>query len=636
MLNIEPVNRSAVLQSVLLLLVILLATLIYFPGLKGPFLLDDSYNLELMNRFGGVTSFEAFRQYIFSGESGTLGRPIALLSFLLNDQYWPGDPASFKYTNLMIHLLNGLCVFVFCSQVFKLIKLEQRKAQWLAVWVMGFWLLSPLNVSTTLYVVQRMTQLSMLFSLLGLTLYIKGRVTQGFYPSLFFMCFGIGVCGLFAVLSKENGVLLLPLALLIECTLLRSVKRNLAHKAVILIGLIVPFFVFLFYMAFHVPGHLEGYALRSFSFEERVLTQSRILFIYLKQIIIPTAQGTGLIHDDFSLSGGVFSPVTTVISIAGHLILILVSVILIKKNNYPVLSFSILWFYIGHLLESSYIPLEIYFEHRNYMPMIGVLIGFAWLVNKTINSEKIAATVLMLFVVWAGALTSQSARIWSDPFKLYSVWYAEHPSSPRGATMYAYYLYANGYEAQSIDVLEQHYQERPDAIHVPIALLVMSCNKSFESPYSLSWISEKLPESSYYGSLPSMVNKLVAAYKDDCSNITKQDFHDFMERLESVGIMPPKFLVKLYMIHSEIYFDEGDLSNAMRRADEAFKLKPISIILFEQAIMLAKAGEYAVSIGYLDYAIDVEKKSKRLSGSNLEVYSNFRKKIEDKVRSNEN
>ena len=43
-----------------------------------------------------------------------------------------------------------------------------------------------------------------------------------------------------------------------------------------------------------------------------------------------------------------------------------------------------------HLLESSYIPLELYFEHRNYMSMIGPIMASVWYLNVLLERSMLA------------------------------------------------------------------------------------------------------------------------------------------------------------------------------------------------------------------------------------------------------
>ena len=54
-------------------------------------MLDDFHNLESLGAYGGVVDLESALRFIFSNESGPLGRSVAMASFLLNDSAWPDN-----------------------------------------------------------------------------------------------------------------------------------------------------------------------------------------------------------------------------------------------------------------------------------------------------------------------------------------------------------------------------------------------------------------------------------------------------------------------------------------------------------------------------------------------------------------
>src|SRR5688572_21721234 len=103
-------QRSGAIPAFLLPLTLLLAGATLWPALGGPFLFDDLGNLERLAIVGGELDWDHVRDYLASFP-GAVGRPLAALSFLLNDLGWPSDPWSFKLTNLLLHLLNGVLVF---------------------------------------------------------------------------------------------------------------------------------------------------------------------------------------------------------------------------------------------------------------------------------------------------------------------------------------------------------------------------------------------------------------------------------------------------------------------------------------------------------------------------------------------
>src|SRR5678815_3737500 len=92
--------------------ILLLLAWAYWPGLAGPFLFDDYGNLDVLGAYGHIRTWPDFLYYLPSGNADPTGRPIALLSFLLDAHSWPADPWPFKRTNLVLHLFNAALLAV--------------------------------------------------------------------------------------------------------------------------------------------------------------------------------------------------------------------------------------------------------------------------------------------------------------------------------------------------------------------------------------------------------------------------------------------------------------------------------------------------------------------------------------------
>jgi hypothetical protein len=240
--------------------------------------------------------------------------------------------------------------------------------------VAALWLLHPLNVSTTLYVVQRMAQLMTFFGLSSLFCYLKGRRLVYSNPKrgLLLLCLCLFPSGLLSVLSKENGALILLLIVVFEFSIFRFEPRNAELIAWFRAGVIAPLVVFGIYLVLTFADSLAGYEFRHFSLFERMLSESRILMIYLGEIFLPTNAGVSLFHDDFQISTSFLNPLSTLFSVL--FLFGLAGVAWYWRKSQPVLFLGIAWFFVMHILESTYLPLELYFDHRNYMAMIGPII----------------------------------------------------------------------------------------------------------------------------------------------------------------------------------------------------------------------------------------------------------------------
>ena len=164
------------LQAAALLATLALVALAYLPGLRGPFVFDDYPNI-LNNPPVALTELtpQALRAAALSNTSGPLGRPLAALSFAL-DHYRAGGfyPLAFKLTNLAIHLLNVLLVYALAGRLARRLGAGEM-APAVALFCALLWGLHPLQLTSVLYVVQRMTSLAATFTLAAMLCWLQAR-----------------------------------------------------------------------------------------------------------------------------------------------------------------------------------------------------------------------------------------------------------------------------------------------------------------------------------------------------------------------------------------------------------------------------------------------------------------------------
>jgi tetratricopeptide (TPR) repeat protein len=416
-------------------LLVVLGAVVFAPGLKGWFLLDDIPVLGELERIRYLPLRERMLFFVFGGETGPLGRPLAMASFLINDYAWPTDSASFKYTNLCIHLIVGLLVYwILLLLTDRLPSLSRRDRHFAAFAVAAIWLIHPLQTSSVLYVVQRMTLLSALFVTAGLVLYLKGRLDierhalRGYLLMSAGVVFGTGL----GIFSKENAVLLPVYALACEYTLVRAGAMPVPgyYRVWKAIFLWLPVIGLVLWHVLRLEGIAASYGARPFTMVERLYTEPRVLFMYLSHILVPRRQGTGVFQDDIDISKSLVDPITTVIALAAWLVLL--SMALRQRKRWPVFGFAVFWFLGGHALEAGPISLELYFEHRNYLPMLGPLLALVYAalsVPSRLKRFTLAAT--LVFVALTAYASYQNAALWRNIPLLTWNWAEEHPRSPR-------------------------------------------------------------------------------------------------------------------------------------------------------------------------------------------------------------
>jgi len=476
-------HEQRITDLVLFSSICLITYLIYLPGLDGSFVLDD-YGSIVKNKQIHVESFTpADLSQLFVGADKQIhilsSRPVAMLSFAIN--YFIGglEPYGFKLVNLLIHLFTAWTIFLVLSWIFRADRLLDNNiyhpvkpdySRWLALLTAVIWVLHPLNVSTVLYSVQRMTQLSALFTLLGFAAYLRCRLSQfenAQATGRLALFTGLFICWPLGMLSKENAAILPLLCFVAEITLFRFVVMGtLLRRLYQILGLSI--FAIVLYLLYNPDFILGSYHERDFTLGQRLMTESRVLWTYVHNLLLPDLARMGLYLDDFSLSTGLLHPVSTLLSTIAWGVVFLIAIIL--RHRVPILSFSILWFLVGHIIESSFLSLEIAFEHRNYLAGIGVMLGMSWCAltlyqqqEKLRPAFRLTCIFILILLI---TLTLIRNHQWSTAAEHIETEIRHHPLSYRANDKLAKELMKAGKFAEAGVVLQKiKYTERPFANH---------------------------------------------------------------------------------------------------------------------------------------------------------------------------
>jgi hypothetical protein len=522
-----------------LFLVALLATFfVYRPGLHGPFLFDDGPNISGNPHLKiADLSPASLADAAFSVPNGLFRRPLSMASFALNyyidaDRVSPfPDAYPFKLTNLLLHLINGALLFVLMRQIAGSYRRRSKPdlpasyPDWLALAVSAAWLLHPLNLTSVLYAVQRMTSLSALFVFMGLIVYLWGRrrMSDGRGGGMVIILTSLLVFAPLATLSKENGLLLPFYMLALEVTLFRfeTARPNgrLALIAFFVICAALPVLAFAAYVAQNPEWVLAGYGKRDFGLTERLMTEARVIWFYLRLIILPSNALLGMYHDDIAISRQLLAPITTLPAILGILALPLCAWWL--RLRQPLVALGILIFLVGQSMESTFLPLEIAFEHRNYLPMTGILLAFFHLLLEPFHAVDIRPFrrgLAVLLIALFAADTLNRAEAWSNSFDLWSAEVEHHPNSMRANTeladLYAYSASITTDNPLQVDAnygpARQYYERAVtlDENGVNALFGLVKLNATHARPVEKIWL-DTLAERLAHKAIPANVNDLL-------------------------------------------------------------------------------------------------------------------------------
>lgn len=455
-------------------LIVYLSTILacYWLGIQGAaFQFDDHPNLSVLGDFGSIDSFQNLVVYLRSGIAGPTGRPLSLLSFLLDGQIWPTDPLPFLRTNALIHAVNGFLIFLIGELLLER-STDTRLARH-AIVIAGLaamlWLLHPYWVSTVLYAVQRMAILSAFFCLLGLALYLKGRTLTQVKATCWcgWWLASVGViCGTgFGVLAKENAAVLPVLILVVEWMGVRPLwqlrRSTRIERAWFLVFLLIPTITLLAYLG-HKAQFGSFFELRDnrlFTPYERVITQPGILLSYLYDLLIPKAGYAGLYQENYPFARSLISPPTTLISLI--LVASLAGLAVWLRKRLPLVALALLFFLAGHLIESTVLMLELKFEHRSYLPAALLFLPVAAAI--VLGLQRLRWVVGTLLVVLLAAFTFNYAALWGRPMDLAVYWAERNPDSCRAQIVAASRLARSGHKQISLELLQRATTHHPNS-----------------------------------------------------------------------------------------------------------------------------------------------------------------------------
>ena len=439
-------NRHANLFGLSAFLLLgLLLFLVYSNSFDVPWHLDDFHNIidnplvraEAPQPASILKPFESFF------DNGRLKRPLAYFTFAIN-WYWGQDnPLGYHLVNILIHLLAAFFLFRTIQVLFETPRLcgawERSRIQFISLLAAVLWAVSPIQLQAITYIVQRMASLCGLFYILSIYFYVNARLSGILTKKSILLYAACGLGFLAALLTKENAALLPVILVLIETTFFQDLDRKKVRWTILGITFAIGIAlliggVFLFY-----KGNLLAflnYERRFFTLIERLLTQPRIVLFYLTLIFYPTPNRLSLVHD-IEISTSLYHPWTTLPSII--VVFALIGFAVYKLRKWPILSFAVLFFFFNHIIESSIIPLELIFQHRNYLPAMflfwPVAVGLERLLRHYRERNPIVFRAVWVFIplliVGLGTGTYIRNVVWSSNKLLWEDALRKAPQSAR-------------------------------------------------------------------------------------------------------------------------------------------------------------------------------------------------------------
>jgi len=422
----------------------------YWNSFNAPFVFDDLATIQRNTQ----VRFGEFGWNLISPRS-VLYKTFTFNYLLTGQEVW-----SYHLINFILHFLNGLLIFVIATRVFRSLSRPLPEGEGIsriyAALAAAFFLVHPVQTESVTYISSRSELLSTFFYLIGFLTFVlwpKDRV--GFYCSL-----TVGIAYFFGLGSKEPVVTLPAAIFLYDYLFLSHAEFRLVFSRwrfylIYLAGASAA----VVYLLIRLKGTVGG-----MSSWQYFLTETRVLVRYIQLMFFPV--GLNLDHD-FRLSSSIFE--ASVLASTGLLIALLLFGWWLRRKR-PVFAFSIFWFFITISPTSSVVPIiDVIFEHRLYLPMVGVAFSFPFLVEFVYTrlrwtvprfSAVLACSAVILAALVAGTLMRN--YVWSDEVRLFTDVVAKSPHKERPYNNLAWAYFKRAEYDRAIAVLQQAFDKMPE------------------------------------------------------------------------------------------------------------------------------------------------------------------------------
>jgi protein O-mannosyl-transferase len=411
-----------------LLLLFILLFFIYFNSFSGTWVFDDHHNIT-DNRYVHLESLDwESIEGTFYGSNGKISRPLAYLSFGINHFFHGLDEFGYHLVNFIIHCLTTLFLYLFIFRVLHLPVMKGRfadRAGSIALLATALWATSPIHVTAVTFIVQRMASMVAMFFVMAMFFYLMGRITAGMYRKIawFGLC---ALSGILALATKENAVMLPVVLYLFDLLIIQGATKERLKRHLVWAGSSILFIIVMAFIFTDPLAYLTGtaYDNREFTLWERLLTQPRVLVYYLSLMLYPMTDRFALVHE-VEISRSLLSPWTTMPAILFWAVWTALGVSLAKKK--PLISFCLLFFVVNHVTESSFIALELIYEHRNYLPSMTLFLLFAWAIVAFLRDfsdkdllKSLTCVFIVITVAGQGYSVIKYNRLFEQPLLLWA------------------------------------------------------------------------------------------------------------------------------------------------------------------------------------------------------------------------
>lgn len=578
---------------------------------------DDYINLRGLTN---ASTLPGVLDFVFGGTAGPLGRPLSLLTFLANYADWDKNPWGVARLNLLFHCLNGVLAYLLARRLLMAKGEGPTCSTGVAAAAACLWILMPVNASSILMPVQRMTQVSAFFTLFTLLGYAAIRSRYEGSPSIKGiggLSAWVGLGTLLSVLAKENGAIGLTLVGLVEWAVFKRTPSNEPKYLIWKCWLAASIAAVPVALAYHLISEWQGIQshfnyYRGYSQSEHIATQIVISWEYIRQILVPRNALMGPYQDGhFVYDWGHWQVYAALFAWAALFTVAIAwsrcGVDRLRRVG-RLMIFSGLWFLACHQVESTFIPLELYFEHRNYVAAMAAAVLVAYALGSLMMGEQqkkaVALCSAAAVLLFHGFSLQQLTSLWGQPWLASEMWAKNHPNSLRATQALISDNLAQGYRKAALSISDDYVAANRSAA---MEILYFPEHCKDESQEILRQRFEKLmvmiSELKQPGAIPWGLAKMGEAIrKGNCAGIESDDYIEFLRKILDQPAVKRNGPVRHHSNYEMALtqLENEDLSEYYRYARNAFFDFPSISVAQQIALTLFAHGEFDAALSWVE------------------------------------
>ncbi len=248
--------------------------------------------------------------------------------------------------------------------------------------------------------------------------------------------------------------------------------------------------------------------------------------------------------------------------------------------------------------------LELYFEHRNYVPLVGIVLAVALALARMEPGQRkrLAYGLVGLWLVACAITTALSARIYTSQDRLALTWASAQPDSIRAQSYLAQRLVVHHQLQKALDVINDAARHHPEDSMLAENRVYLRCMEGKLTPADIQRLDAILRAAPFdSGGFNNMETLRKLAFGGQCPALNPNNWLHLTDTLLANPAYGHNGIAAGFLHYQRHFWavSKGNLDMAIRELDKTYQFDPDAEIPRLEAKYLASAGLYDQAIAAL-------------------------------------